>query len=145
MADDTTAGVIPEGFVVVDIADDFLRLVGPLRVKLEADGPRVGMLLEKRHGNPLGIAHGGCLMTLADMVMGFGCGFATKTPGVHPTITLNSDFVRGARIGNWVEGKAIITRRTPNFIFTRCDLVCAGEVVMSASAVFKVSAPRGAP
>jgi uncharacterized protein (TIGR00369 family) len=133
---------IPDGFVPFDISDDFVRLIGPLHVKLEPDGPRVGMMLEKRHGNPLGIAHGGCLVTLADMVMGFGCGFATRMPGVHPTITLNSDFVRGARIGNWIEGKAVITRRTPNFIFARCDLVCAGEIVLSASGVFKVANPK---
>ena len=141
---DTEAMVsgIPDGFVAFDISDDFVRLIGPLHVKLEPDGPRVGMMLEKRHGNPLGIAHGGCLVTLADMVMGFGCGFATRTPGVHPTITLNSDFVRGARIGNWIEGKAIITRRTPNFIFARCELVCAGEIVLSASGVFKVANPK---
>ncbi|TXL70783.1 PaaI family thioesterase [Vineibacter terrae] len=144
MSPQAPAGGIPEGFVPFDISDDFVRLIGPLHVKLESDGPRVGMMLERRHGNPLGIAHGGCLMTLADMVMGFGCGFATRTAGVHPTITLNSDFVRGARVGNWVEGKAVITRRTPNFIFARCDLVCAGEVVLSASGVFKVPTQKPA-
>lgn len=143
MAAESASGSIPDGFIAFDMADDFVRLVGPLYVKLEADGPRVGMLLERRHGNPMGIAHGGCLVTLADMVMGFGCGFATGTPGVHPTITLNSDFVRGARIGNWIEGKAVISRRTPNFIFTRCDLVCAGEIALSASGVFKVAGPKG--
>ncbi|MCW5747917.1 MAG: PaaI family thioesterase [Alphaproteobacteria bacterium] len=144
-ATDTVSGGVPDGFVVVDLADDFVRLVGPLYVKLEADGPRVGLLLEPRHGNPLGIAHGGCLMTLADMVLGFGCGFATRTAGVHPTITLNCDFVRGARVGTWVDGKAVITRRTANFIFARCDLVSAGEVALSASGVFKVGAPPRAP
>lgn len=143
MATEAMVSGIPEGFVAFDISDDFVRLIGPLHVKPEPDGPRVGMMLEKRHGNPLGIAHGGCLVTLADMVMGFGCGFATGVPSVHPTITLNSDFVRGARIGNWIEGKAVITRRTPNFIFARCDLVCAGDVVLSASGVFKFSAAKG--
>ncbi len=134
----TPAGGIPEGFRPLDVFDDFVRLVGPLYVRLEPDGPRLGLLLEPRHGNPLGIAHGGCLVTLADMVMGVGCGFATGVAATHPTITLNTDFVRGARIGNWIDGKAVITRRTPNFVFARCDLVCAGDVVVSASGVFKV-------
>jgi acyl-coenzyme A thioesterase PaaI-like protein len=133
---------VPDGFAPVDMQDDFVRLVGPLQVKVEADGPRVGLMLEPRHGNPLGVAHGGCLVTLADMVMGFGCGFATGRPVVHPTITLNTDFVRGARIGQWIEGKAVITRRTPNFVFARCDLVAAGEVVVSASGVFRVPADQ---
>jgi acyl-coenzyme A thioesterase PaaI-like protein len=131
------ATIVPDGFVPLDLPDEFLRLIGPLRLKLEEDGPRVGLLLEARHGNPLGIAHGGCLMTLADMVLGIGCGFAAKTPVIHPTITMNCDFVRGARVGNWIEGKAVITRRTANFVFARCDLVSAGEVALSASGVFK--------
>jgi uncharacterized protein (TIGR00369 family) len=134
------ADAIPEGFRSFDMADDFVRLIGPLFVRLESDGPRLGLLLERRHGNPLGVAHGGCLVTLVDMAMGFACGFATGKPVVHPTITLNTDFVRGARIGQWVEGKAVVTRRTPNFVFARCDLVSAGEVVLSASGVFRVPA-----
>ncbi|HJQ59976.1 MAG TPA: PaaI family thioesterase [Vineibacter sp.] len=136
-AAETPAGAIPDGFVPLDLPDDFLRMIGPLRVRLEEDGPRVGLLLEARHANPLGIAHGGCLMTLADMVLGVGCTFAAKTASIFPTITLNCDFVRGARVGHWIDGKAIITRRTVNFVFARCDLVSAGQVALSASGVFK--------
>lgn len=142
---DTAAGAIPDGFQPLDLPDDFLRLIGPLRVKLDPDGPRVGLLLEARHGNPLGIAHGGCLMTLADMVMGIGCGFAAKTAAIFPTISMNCDFVRGARIGQWIDGKAVITRRTANFIFARCELMSAGNVALSASGVFKVPGPPRSP
>jgi len=129
---------IPEGFVPISLQDNFDATVGPFLCKPERDGLRLGMLLEPRHGNPMGIAHGGCLVTLADMVMGVGCGYATGVLWPHPTITLNCDFVRGARIGDWVEGKARLTRRTQNFCFCSCDLISAGEIALAASGVFKV-------
>ena len=132
------AGAMPAGFARLDILDDFVGLIGPLWRKPESDGLRVGLMLEPRHGNPMGIAHGGLMVTLADMVMGAGCGFHTGIAWPHPTITLNSDFVRGARIGHWIEGKARLTRRTQSFCFCSADLVSEGHVVLAASGVFKM-------
>lgn len=129
---------VPPGFRPLEIPDSFVVLVGPLYGKAEPDGLRLGLLLEPRHGNPMGVAHGGLLVTLADMVMGAGSGYHTGIRWPHPTITLNSDFIRGARIGHWVEGKARVTRRTQNFCFCSCDLVSEGNVVLAASGVFKI-------
>ena len=42
------------------------------------------------------------------------------------------------RLGQWLEGTARIARRTINFCFCSCDLVCGGEIVLVASGVFKV-------
>ena len=131
-------GAIPEGFEPFDVPDDFVQLAGPLFAKPEPEGLRMGLLLERRHGNPMGIAHGGLLMTLADMVCGVGSGYATGIRWPHPTISLNCDFVRGAKLGNWVEGRAVVTRKTINFCFTRTELVCAGETVLSAAGIFRI-------
>mgnify|MGYP003579312228 CR=1 FL=1 len=129
---------VPEGFQKLDIPDEFIALAGPLWFKAEADGLRVGLPLEKRHGNPMGWAHGGLLVTVADMVLGMGSGFATGIRWPHPTISLTTEFLRGARLGRWLEGKARIARRTVNFCFASCDLICEGEIVLVASGVFKV-------
>jgi acyl-coenzyme A thioesterase 13 len=53
-------------------------------------------------------------------------------------VSLSTEFVRGARLGQWLEGKARIARRTINFCFVTCDLVCGGEIVLIASGVFKI-------
>ncbi len=137
--------VVPDGFQRFDVRDDFIALAGPLWMKPETDGLRIGLPLEKRHGNPMGWAHGGLLVTVADMVMGVGSGFATGMFWPHPTISLTSEFVRGAPIGQWLEGKARIARRTSNFCFASCDLVCGGEIVLVASGVFKVPDPGKIP
>ena len=138
-----TDKLIPEGFRELRLADDFIGLIGPLWFKAEKDEKggerlRVGLSLEKRHGNPMGWAHGGLLVTVADMVMGAGSGHATGIRWPHPTVSLSTEFVRGARLGQWLEGSARIARRTVNFCFCSCDLVCGGEIVLMASGVFKI-------
>jgi len=136
---------VPEGFQKLEVPDDFVALAGPLWFKVESDGLRVGLPLERRHGNPLGWAHGGLLVTVADMVMGMGSGFATGIRWPHPTVSLSSEFVRGARLGQWLEGKARISRRTVNFCFANTDLVCSGEIVLVSSGVFRVPDPEKIP
>jgi acyl-coenzyme A thioesterase 13 len=136
---------VPEGFRKLDVPDAFVGLVGPLWFKVEGEKLRIGLPLEPRHGNPMGWAHGGLLVTVADMVMGIGSGFATGMFWPHPTISLTSEFVRGAKLGQWLEGKARIARRTVNFCFASCDLVCGGEIVLVSSGVFKVPEPDKIP
>ena len=130
--------LIPDGFRELRVSDDFVGLIGPLWFKAEGDNLRVGLPLEPRHGNPMGWAHGGLLVTVADMVMGAGSGHATGIRWPHPTVSLSTEFVRGAKLGQWLEGTARIARRTVNFCFCSCDLVCGGEIVLVASGVFKV-------
>ena len=101
-----TDTLIPEGFRELDVPDSFVGLIGPLWFKAEGEKLRVGLPLEPRHGNPMGWAHGGLLVTVADMVMGVGSGHATGIRWPHPTVSLSTEFVRGAKLGQWLEGTA---------------------------------------
>ena len=127
-----------DGFRKLEVTDAFLGLIGPLWFKAEGDSLRVGIPLEQHHGNAMGWAHGGLLVTMADMVMGAGSSHATEIRWPHPTVSLSTEFVRGARLGQWLEGTARIARRTTNFCFASCDLLCGDEIVLLASGVFKV-------
>jgi acyl-coenzyme A thioesterase PaaI-like protein len=51
---------------------------------------------------------------------------------------MSTEFVRGAKLGQWLEGTARVARRTVNLCFCSCDLICGGETVLIASGVFKV-------
>jgi acyl-coenzyme A thioesterase PaaI-like protein len=133
-----TDKLVPEGFRRLEVFDQFIDLIGPLWFKSEGEKLRIGLPLEARHGNPLGWAHGGLLVTVADMVMGVGSGHTTGIRWPHPTVSLSTEFVRGARLGQWLEGGARIARRTLNFCFCSCDLVCGGEIVLVATGVFKI-------
>ena len=136
---------VPEGFVAFNPRDDFVGYVGPLYIKPESDGLRVGFLIDRRHTNPMGVAHGGMMMTVADMALGIGCGYVTGLRFPHPTVSLNCDFMRGPKLGQFVEGKARIARRTRHFIFANCELTADGEVMMTASGVFKTPDPAKIP
>jgi uncharacterized protein (TIGR00369 family) len=136
---------VPDGFEPFSPRDDFIGYNGPLWLKPQADGLRVGLLIEQRHCNPMGVCHGGMMMTLADMVMGMGCGFITKLRFPHPTISMNCDFIRGPKAGQFVEGMARISRRTRNLIFANCELTADGEVMLTGSGVFKMPDPDKIP
>src|SRR5260370_42641222 len=92
-----TDKLIPEGFRKLDVADDFVGLIGPLWFKAEGERLRVGLPLEARHGNPMGWAHGGLLVTAADMVMGAGSGHVTGIRRAHAALSLSTEFLRGAK------------------------------------------------
>src|SRR5262249_50622475 len=113
-ASDMTDKLIPEGFRKLNVRDDFVALVGPLWFKAEGERLRVGLPLEPRHGNPLGWAHGGLLVTVADMVMGAGSVHATGIRWPHPTVSLSTEFVRGAKLGHWLPGSCPPAPPTPH-------------------------------
>src|SRR5258708_38137223 len=121
-----TDKLIPKGFRKLDVSDDFVGLIGPLWFKAEGERLRVGLPLEPRHGNPMGWAHGGLLVTVADMVMGAGSGHATGIRWPHPTVSLSTEFVRAAKLGQWLGGRARIALPHINFCFFRCRLIFNG-------------------
>ena len=85
----------------------------------------------------MGSAHGGLLVTVADLVTGVGSGHATGIRWPHPTVSLSSEFVRGARLGQWLEGTTRIAGSTINFCLWSRDLICGGDILLVASGVFK--------
>ena len=69
--------MIPEGFEAVKAGTPFVDLAGPFFFK-EADGVLViGLLLEDKHCNSAGTAHGGLIATMADVALGNAIGHAS--------------------------------------------------------------------
>lgn len=121
--------------------DGFAAHVGPLWFIRDADGVRFGFRAGAQHANPEGVVHGGMLMFFADHVLGAHVWHAI---GRRPcaTISLNCDFLRAARPGDWVEARAEITRKGRAVVFCRGSLEVAGEPVLTADGVWKVIGER---
>jgi acyl-coenzyme A thioesterase PaaI-like protein len=67
----------PEGFRPFAYSSAFLDAIGPLYQGAAADGSLIlGLRIEARHCNRRGFAHGGLLVTLADLVPGYALGSA---------------------------------------------------------------------
>jgi acyl-coenzyme A thioesterase PaaI-like protein len=127
---------VPAGFrPVPPRGGDFADTVGPLYMRQDGDDAILGLRLEARHCNGRGVAHGGMLVALVDDQMGYVVWDVLKRPSA--TASLTCDFVGPARLGNWVEVRATPTRIAIELIFMRGEVRAAGQLVLTASGVWK--------
>jgi acyl-coenzyme A thioesterase PaaI-like protein len=118
--------------------DGFIGLVGPFwsRPQPGSETPRFAFLAERKHHNRRGVVQGGMLMTFADRSLGMTCWYANgKRP--QATVHLDVHFIDGVQIGEFVEMKAKIVRRTRALIFMSGELMVGERVVATANGIWK--------
>src|SRR5262249_22897986 len=135
---DRMAPDVPEGFSPFARSSPFLDLVGPLYAKSDEHGLALGLRIAERHCNRRGFAHGGLLVTLADLVLGYSLGHGTDQRIGLVTTSLTTDFVGVVRVGDWVEARADFQRTGSNVAFANCYLTVGERRVARASGVFTV-------
>ncbi len=88
-----------------------------------------------------GTLHGGMIAATLDIVMGRSM---SRFTGVEhgPTVSMSVDFMRPGKLGDWIESRVRILRRTRSMVF--CDAVLIGPdgVVARGNAVFKLPSPK---
>jgi uncharacterized protein (TIGR00369 family) len=114
-------------------AHNFGELVGPI---WRRGDPLFGFTAADKHGNHIGIAHGGMLATFADQAMGMTAMRQTGKP--HATISLNIEYVGAVHIGDFVEAHCEIVRITRSVIFMRSTLKVGDRIVATGSGVWKI-------
>jgi acyl-coenzyme A thioesterase PaaI-like protein len=121
--------------------EGFIGLVGPFWTR-EAGGTHLyAFRAETKHHNRRGVVQGGMLMTFADRSMGMTCWYANeKQP--QATVQLDMHFIDAVQIGEFVEAKCKVVRRTRSLIFMSADLVVGNRVVATANGVWKTLAKR---
>ena len=116
--------------------EGFIGLVGPFWTRMDGDKHLYAFLAEPKHHNRRGVVQGGMLMTFADRTMGMTCWYANgQVP--QATVQLDVHFIDAVRIGEFVEAKCTVVRRTRSLIFMSADLVVGDRVVASAKGVWK--------
>ena len=122
------------------IADDgFIGLVGPIWQKSNGTGMQIAFLADPKHRNRRGLVHGGMIMTFADRALGMTARHATGNKP-HATIQLDVHFVDAVQIGEFIEARAEVVRRTRSLIFMKADLVVGTRVVAAANGIWKILA-----
>ena len=122
-------------------ADGFIGLVGPLWTR-EVDGVhRYAFLAEDKHHNRRGVVQGGMLMTFADRAMGMTCWYANERQP-QATVQLDMHFIDAVQIGEFVECKCKVVRRTRALVFMSGELVVGERVVATANGVWKTLGKR---
>jgi uncharacterized protein (TIGR00369 family) len=130
---------IPDGYTLMARPSNFNSLCGPYYEKIE-NGIRVGMGLriEDKHLNQRDITHGGMLMALADNAMGDAAARAYQGKAGLVTVSMNSEFMKAAQLGDWVEARPMVHKRGRNMAFVECQLCVDGRAIFRASGIFAV-------
>jgi acyl-coenzyme A thioesterase 13 len=127
----------PPGFEPLFRTSPFLETTGPYFYRKEPDGRLViGLRIADKHANARGSAHGGLLMTLLDIALGYNSGYSQDPPARLTTASLTADFVGAPRIGDWVEAHVDVQKVGGRLAFANAFLVVNGERVTRGSAVF---------
>ena len=141
--------VVPAGFVPLFRTSPFLDAVGPFYGREEGDGLILGVRVAERHTNARGAAHGGLLVTMADVALGYNASYVgvEKRAGATPTALLTTanlsvDFAGSARLGDWVEARVDVQRVGRRLAFANAYLSVGERRIARASAVFAAAPPE---
>lgn len=107
----------------------FYCLVGIYTKNLGPGWADMAVNTEGRHGNPLGITHGGLVSTLADASMGN----AIRSTGIKAvTASYDIQFLSSAEIGREMVAHGEVIKSGRKLIFTRSE-VYSGELLVAIS------------
>lgn len=129
----------PEGYAPAGFSPGFLDHGGPYYLKVRSEGPKlVGLRICPHHINYKDAAHGGVISTLADVALSYAV-YDAERPRLAPsTIALQVNYLRAARLGDWLEAAVRIDRLGGRTAYTSGEILCDGEAVATMSGVFAI-------
>jgi acyl-coenzyme A thioesterase PaaI-like protein len=138
------AAAPPAGFRPFEDFEGFIGLTGPYYWRDDGAGVvDYGFRADARHGNPNGVLHGGSLTTFMDTVLGYE---VIRVTGRRcATIALDTKFLSGGRVGDWVLGRVKVQKITGSMAFIEGEVLAGDNLVATVSAVFRVFSPDAAP
>jgi acyl-coenzyme A thioesterase PaaI-like protein len=144
MSDDLSAPdrlAIPEGYEPLDWFRGFGRQIGPLyRRRAPGAASTMGFWVQEHHCNAMMNAHGGMLMTLADVAWGHVVSIERSSFWV--TVRLTCDFLASARLGEWIEAGSEVLSVEDDVYTTRGRIWTGDRTLMTGIGIFKAMAPR---
>jgi acyl-coenzyme A thioesterase PaaI-like protein len=125
----------PPGFDPLTSKSPFVNRAGTFFVRTESDGSRsVGSWIGHDQSNSE-VAHGGFLRGFADFALCMG------TMGV--TLTLSAEFLRPARVGQWIQAQIVVRKASKSLIFADAIVTSEEGEVLLGSGLFRPIEKRG--
>ncbi|MDZ5460721.1 PaaI family thioesterase [Azohydromonas lata] len=115
----------------------FIGLVGPLWTCKEEVSWAYGLLATKEHTNPAGVVHGGLLTTLMDHALS-SIAWEAMQRRACMTVQLDTQFLTGAREGQFLEARGKVIRATSSLVFMQGEIRVGEAIVITASAILKM-------
>lgn len=119
----------------------FNIFAGPIYRLAGEDGGdvrRFAFLPEQKHMNGSGAVHGGMLMTFADVSMSQTARSVFDGSGCN-TVSLSCDFVAPGKLGQLIEARVRVTRKTRTMAFISAEVSSAGLPLLVATGLWKVA------
>ncbi len=95
----------------------------------------MGFRVEEHHTNGMTNAHGGMLMTFADMAWGHVVSMETSSYWV--TVRLTCDFLSGAHLGDWIEGAGETLSVADGLYVVRGRVWSGDRLLLTGTGLFK--------
>lgn len=130
---------IPEGFEPLFRSSPFLERTGPFFSSGRGAQLRIGMRVLEHHLNARGYVHGGALMTMADIALGYAMASSADPPVQAVTSHISTDFAGSAKLGDWVESSADIQKVGRTLAFCNVYLHVGEQRIVRASGIFAVT------
>jgi len=135
-----TAALLARGWRPLG-AQDYIELVGQVYSRDEEGGTRFGFFAEPRHRNRRSVIHGGVIAAFADRALA-SAGRLANNGLAQATIELSVRFIDAVQIGDFVEAKPEVVRKTRSVIFVRSTLNVGARIVATADGIWKVLGQR---
>tara|TARA_B110000971_G_C19640258_1_gene333086 strand:- start:111 stop:485 length:375 start_codon:yes stop_codon:yes gene_type:complete len=116
----------------------FMKYLGGLNLnKIDNTNYEFSVEVKEIHLNTGKIAHGGFLSTIADTGMGTA---AHQVAGDRRCVTINLDvkFITAAKLGEKLNGRVKILKKTKTLVFINCEISSSKDLVISASGIWKI-------
>jgi acyl-coenzyme A thioesterase 13 len=131
---------VPELFEPID-PSPFTELIGPVYIRTSDGMPVLGLRVSSEHANRRGRAHGGLMMTLADIAVS-RASVATLPPGATiATADLHISFLESVGEGQWLEAVPSVDRQGRALIHASCELRADGALTARVLATIAVRLP----
>ena len=128
--------LLAAGWRQVD-SDGLIELVGPFWFRDDQPDFRMAFVAGAKHRNRRGVVQGGMLATLADRAMG-QAGRLANGDRPQATIQLDLHYIDAVQLGDLVEARCGVVRRTRSVIFIEADILASERLVAKAQGIWKV-------
>ncbi len=129
----------PEGWDRAEFTPGFLDHGGPYFLKAREGAPKlVGLRICEHHINYKDGAHGGVISTFADVALSHAV-YDAERPRLAPsTITLQVNYLKPAKLGDWLEAQVRIDRLGGRTAYTSGEILRGDEPIATMNGVFAV-------
>ena len=128
----------PDLFEPIKPTSPFGELVGPLYIKATDSEPVVALRVAPEHANQAGRAHGGLLMTLADIAVSRAARARVPPGATFATASLQIAFLQAVEEGQWLEAVPRLDRLGRSLIHASCEIRAGDQLVARVLATISV-------